>query len=97
MTAKVNTTKGTIPVKLVIVIVMADKTICVTLMGSVIVRLDMMGRNAMAVQMNTIKLGFCVKYADVNPMEQKIIIVMPPVNAQIVRLDMLVKNVMFVQ
>ena len=97
MTAKVNTTKGTIPVKLVIVIVMADKTICVTLMGSVIVRLDMMGRNAMAVQMNTIKLAVCVKYVDVNPMEQKIIIVMPPVNAQIVRLDMLVKNVMFVQ
>ena len=97
MTAKVNTTKGTIPVKLVIVIVMADKTICMTLMGSVIVRLDMMGRNAMAVQMNTIKLAVCVKYVDVNPMEQKIIIVMPPVNAQVVRLDMLVKNVMFVQ
>lgn len=95
MTAKVNTTKGTIPVELVIVIVMADKTICVTLMGSVIVRLDMMGRNAMAVQMNTIKLAVCVKHVNVKPMGQKIIIVIPMVNA-IVRLDMMVKNVMFV-
>ena len=97
MTAKVNTTKGKVSVKLVTVKLMAEKTISVTPMGYVIVRLDMMGRNAMAVQMNTIKSAVYVKYVDVNPMEQKIIIVMPPVNAQIVRLDMLVKNVMFVQ
>ena len=97
MTAKVNTTKVEVSVKLVTVKLMAEKTMSVTPMGYVIVRLDMMGRNAMAVQMNIIELAVCVKYVDVNPMEQKIIIVMPPVNAKIVRLDMLVKNVMFVQ